>query len=190
MWELVSDVAAGAAIASVFQRRLLEATLWCDARFDPAEPASSLRRLSSNVFPEDQVTSERVREVCVERARRLGSGLPRTRRTGDVLLSVLYPEGSLSDGAAQMETNGYFDVHNAPPCDTWVALFERAAGTNKGNGGLALISYIPTILGPSTARGIRVNPEECIVWLQDDDSRAEFGIDPELWEHVDPPRFY
>jgi hypothetical protein len=69
-------------------------------------------------------------------------------------LLVFIPEETLSDGAAEFESNCFFDSDNAPPWDTWVAYSDRT-----------LLSWVPAQLIPLVQRGIDVNPEECIHWM-------------------------
>jgi hypothetical protein len=102
--------------------------------------------------------------VPVTRASDLGSGR----------LLVYFPDAELSDGAAEAETNGFFDVENAPPWDTWVALFQD--DPSDLSYGTYLVSWVPGELVESVSRGIWVNPEECIVWLQDSKTRAAASL--------------
>lgn len=77
---------------------------------------------------------------------------------------LYFPDWNLSDGAAEVAPNGFFDVQNAPPSDTWVALFDDGPGGDV-NYGRYLVCYVPSFLLDVTDRGIEVNPEECILWL-------------------------
>ena len=70
---------------------------------------------------------------------------------GRILLFV--PSETLFDGAAQQSSNGFFDVNNVPPWDTWVDFVDRA-----------IVCWVPTVLVDAVQMGIDVNPEECIRW--------------------------
>lgn len=80
---------------------------------------------------------------------------------------MFYPEGSLSDGAAEVATRGFFDADNTPPWDTWVDLFRTTDMIARGFGHLYLVSWVPDGLVPLVTEGIELNPEECLVWLSD-----------------------
>ncbi|MBB4639628.1 hypothetical protein FHS01_005706 [Longimicrobium terrae] len=86
-------------------------------------------------------------------------------------LLVYYPDAELSDGAAEAESGGFFDVCNAPPWDTWVAMVTDLEAPEYQRE--QLISWVPDVFIPHVQRGIDVNPEECIVWL--DESNTGFA---------------
>jgi hypothetical protein len=69
----------------------------------------------------------------------------------------------LSDGAAEAETAGFFDVNNCPPWDTWVALTQFSDGA-RGRAA-HLFAWVPPAFEAVAQRGIDVNPEVCIEWL-------------------------
>lgn len=66
-----------------------------------------------------------------------------------------WPEENLADGAAEYASVGFFDADNTPPWDTWVAF----------SGGM-LLSWVPAELIELVNKGIDVNPEGCIAWLE------------------------
>jgi hypothetical protein len=63
----------------------------------------------------------------------------------------------------ELETNGFFDVHNVPPHDTWIAFALMASQRAHAS---HLMSWVPAELLQPVARGIRVNPEQCIAWIR------------------------
>jgi hypothetical protein len=73
-------------------------------------------------------------------------------------LMIYLPDTNLCDGAATMETTGWFDWDNTPPFDTWVAYVapERSQGF--------LLSWVPERFIEIVNDGIEVNPEQCIAW--------------------------
>jgi hypothetical protein len=79
---------------------------------------------------------------------------------------LYYPDEDLADGAAESESKGFFDIHNAPPWDTWIAMVEDAGRSERNP---YLIAWGPEEFVAHAQRGIDVNPEECIRWLDDCD---------------------
>jgi hypothetical protein len=92
-----------------------------------------------------------------------------TVRELHVVSVVWLPDQSLSDGAAQLETNGYFDADNQPPWDAWVAWVSAPAAKDLGLRNM-LIAWVPDDLVELVRAGVDANPEECLQWLQDDGS--------------------
>ncbi|AKT39911.1 hypothetical protein [Chondromyces crocatus] len=73
---------------------------------------------------------------------------------------------NLVDGAANVMSAGFYGEFNFPPCDLWV---EFLGEIRLGNGSReqALLSWIPEAFVPLAQRGIEVNPEECLGWVED-----------------------
>lgn len=93
------------------------------------------------------------------------------KRQGRLL--VYEPDNNMADGAAHLETFGFFDVNNVPPWDTWVAYIVENSGNSY------LVCWIPDIYVSLAQKGIDVNPEECIYWL--DQSKNELA---KLWDDL------
>src|SRR5215469_13736272 len=70
-------------------------------------------------------------------------------------LLLFTPQDSLSDGAATVASDGFFDVDNVPAWDTWL-YFD----------GHTLLSWIPPQLISKVQSGVDVNPEACIKWAE------------------------
>jgi hypothetical protein len=87
-------------------------------------------------------------------------------------LLLYFPNADLCDGAAEAESQGFFDVYNTPPWDTWVAFVSEPHGTNV-NYSEYLIAWVPPVFVERATAGILVNPEECIRWL--DESGVSFA---------------
>jgi hypothetical protein len=68
-------------------------------------------------------------------------------------LLLFTPQDSLSDGAATVASNGFIDVDNVPPWDTWLYFDGRT-----------LVTWVPPQLISTVQLGIDVNPEGCIRW--------------------------
>jgi len=83
-------------------------------------------------------------------------------------LVVYFPDADLCDGAAEVESRGYFDVHNCPPWGTWVGFFSEGPSTHECYANY-LVSWVPPEFLELVSGAIHVNPEECIVWLDDSD---------------------
>jgi hypothetical protein len=101
----------------------------------------------------EQVRDEIVRSVIVRRSEFVrGRELSPDENAGKLL--VYAPEENLADGAAQLESKGFFDGDNVPPWDTWVAFSHGI-----------LLSWIPPQFVGLAQNGIDVNPECCIRWM-------------------------
>jgi hypothetical protein len=81
-------------------------------------------------------------------------------------LVVYFPDDDLADGAAEVQSRGFFDTYNAPPWDTWVAMVEDGPADRPRP---YLVSWVPPELVALAQSGIDVNPERCIRWLADAD---------------------
>jgi hypothetical protein len=90
-----------------------------------------------------------------ESLKRLGAQVTLPSPEDDGRLLHYWPQENLSCGAAEYSSNGFFDVHNVPPWDTWIS----------SDGG-ALVSWVPKILIPLAQAGIDANPEACIAWAK------------------------
>lgn len=141
----------------------LSATIsWCFPRIDVSNPATCLR--SPQTRPRLFTTShlDTVREALQGRY-----PLPEPlTQAGDLRggrLVVYFPDQDLADGAAEAESRGFLDVNNTPPWDTWVAFIQTHGDSHDSH----LIAWIPREFISLVEAGIRVNPEECIVWLDD-----------------------
>jgi hypothetical protein len=153
-----------------FYRCLADAVAWCVPRASETAPGTSLRtpRLHPRPLSADRATV--VGEICHSRRRaprRSESSPPTTLpdlAAGRLL--AYFPDADLSDGMAELETGGFFDVFNAPPWDTWVAFFEDPDERDLSYRAY-LVAYVPPTLLNLVERGIYVNPEECIAWLAD-----------------------
>lgn len=119
---------------------------------DPAVfGAASFRRERGNIPTQEAVETlvNRRTELLQSHAR----SSPLTNHAGKLLLFT--PEVSLSDGAATVVSDGFFDVDNVPAWDTWL-YFD----------GHTLLSWVPPQLISKVQLGIDVNPESCIRWAE------------------------
>jgi hypothetical protein len=68
-------------------------------------------------------------------------------------LLIYQPLETVSDGAAEASSKGFFDVSDAPPWDTWLFY-------SKG----AILSLVPESFVRLAQAGIDANPVDCIHW--------------------------
>jgi hypothetical protein len=150
-----------------FELRLGQTIAWCLPRARASDPAGSLRseQLRPRVLEADRAAI--VRRVA--QARMNGVRDAQAVNGGQDLLGgrllAYFPDAELSDGAAEIESRGFFDVNNAPPWDTWIALFRDDSADVSSRD--CLVSWVAEELIETVDRGIGVNPEQCIVWLSD-----------------------
>ena len=68
-------------------------------------------------------------------------------------LLVYEPLETVDDGAAEASSMGFFDLHDAPPWDTWFMYLDDA-----------VLCCVPEFAIPRAQNGIDVNPVDCIHW--------------------------
>ncbi len=144
------------------QRSIGEAAAWCTRFLDRDAIGTSLRpsELTPSTLPRNRWAA--VDEVVTQRASGVRYlGLRREGARGRLL--VYFPDADLCDGAAQAESHEFFDVHNAPPWGTWIGYFED--GGEDPSYTTYLLAWVPEALIGEAEAGISVNPEACIVWL-------------------------
>ena len=110
--------------------------------------------IALNEFGTNAPWAEAVSEVVNRRSQLSGISLEeglKLSTSGRLLL--YYPDENLACGAAEVSSNGFFDVNNVPPWDIWVHFSERT-----------LVCWVPPLLLEAAQMGIDVNPEECIRW--------------------------
>ena len=81
-------------------------------------------------------------------------------------LMVYFPDQNLSDGYAELVSEGFFDVENTPPFDTWVAFFDDGPSAADHSLQRYLLCFVPRHYMALAEAGIEGNPEECILWLK------------------------
>jgi acyl-CoA-binding protein len=147
-----------------FEQRLSETIAWCLPRASASDLARSLRseELRPRVLEQNRLAT--VSLVVSARGWRVLSqavavGGPSTGR-----LLAYFPDAELGDGAAEAETHGYFDVNNAPPWDTWVALFADGGSSDSAYREY-LVAWVPAALVPIAETGMSVCMEDSITWL-------------------------
>jgi hypothetical protein len=150
---------------------------WCRTHLDAGAPGVSLRPPSfrPRVLEPDYFAT--VRSVCITRAHEAHAP-PADRDLHGGRLLLYFPDAELADGAAEAESRGFFDVNNAPPHATWVGMFRDEAPADDAYA-VYLLAWVPSALLELVDRGVVVNPEECIAWLDSRDVGLR-GLLPDL----------
>jgi hypothetical protein len=146
-------------------QRLLEAVSWCTRHSNLKRTRRCLRpaRMAPPPLPID-------RWVAVETV--IAARRAEFKHTRDVTLNdspgqllVYFPDASRVDGAAEVASQDFFDVHSAPPCGTWVGYFEeRGSDPSRSS---YLLAWVPQLFLDLARDGVDANHEKCIVWLSD-----------------------
>jgi hypothetical protein len=109
-------------------------------------------------FGDDTLWAKAVAEVVAVRSRLTANASSEKRDTNVGGRLLLYtPSENLACGAAEVSSNGFFDVNNVPPWDIWVSFSDRT-----------LVSWVPPALIDVAQMGIYANPEACIRWATED----------------------
>jgi hypothetical protein len=166
-----------------FNQRLAETIAWCCGRAAASYPKHSLRYDSlcpgilSATRADAVLTVLGYRESWLRQANIKPIAKDRELRLGRLL--CYFPDADLADGAAEVASDGFFDIHNVPPWDTWVGLYRsdlREASFRE-----YLISYVPGMFLEQATKGVEVNPEQCIMWLYDSDTPIGNVLRSEGW---------
>jgi hypothetical protein len=187
-----------------FKRRLVETIAWCTPRAAASIASLSLRsrdlqpsslreaeghlRCAWKTSPE---WSAAVDALAAKRAQLLRRDGQYPDVNSDALvrgrLVLYYPDVSLADGAAWQESQGYFDIDNVPPWDSWVCFIydelrqrslddrlrpEARHGPLDHEASYAsyLVSWVPPEYVARVDLALYVNPEQCIGWVDDVDT--------------------
>lgn len=154
------------------ERRLRETAEWCRRHVDLGAIGSCLRprSVAPQFLARDRWQS--VHDVTLLRRQELGGIDARGFAASRGRLLVYFPDANLSDGAAEVASQEFFDIYNAPPWGTWIGYFEDPGGDESY--GSYVVAWVPEPLVPIVSSGIDVNPEECIAWLD----RTNVGVRP------------
>jgi len=152
----------------LFNRRIRDAVLW--RRYQEGNVEHSAFPRSPVLKPTDQIEwashiewVATTQHVFDERGRLLQAventlDMPEDR-LGNGRLLLFDPDGSLSDGAAQVASHGFFDADNIPGWDTWIFYDTDQSQPYAGSFSTFLVSWIPSSFIELVDRGIDVNPE-------------------------------
>jgi hypothetical protein len=159
--------------------RVREAAAWCAAHLDPSAVGASLR--PSRLAPATLASSRwnAVDDVVAARRIEVRNTLDDRYLSGRLLL--YFPDADLADGAAELASGGFFDVHNAPPWGSWVGYFDDRGADRSFS--CYLLAWVPQLLVAPAEAGIDVNPELCIGWFADAQVTLRSVLQPsELWD--------
>jgi hypothetical protein len=150
--------------------RLAQTIDWCVRRYnvEGQSPSHRSKKLAPRTLPDGR--DDMVCDVGLNRSRTMSepSIVADFPSLAGGQLMVYFPDSDLFDGAAALTSKGFFDVHNAPPRDTWVSYFTDPDTESDGFDRWSsshLLAYVPAKLVDLANRGIEVNPEQCILWL-------------------------
>ena len=147
--------------SELLRLRVEETQRWC-ARELAAGAAPSMRSdaLAFEILHNGR--NDAVTSLGLNRSRALwGQEMVKRQRPHKGRFLVYFPDQQLACGAAEVATDGFFDVFNTPPWDTWVSWFDEDDGY--------LLCWVPDPLVERVDHGIDVNPEACIRWIEDTD---------------------
>jgi hypothetical protein len=142
---------------------LQETIAWCETRANVLDPTGCLRDEALRPPTLSRSYASAVSTVLAWRRIAAPMSSANPGLAGGRLL-VYFPDADLCDGAAQLESKGFLDVHNCPPWGTWVGFFADGDESDDAYSKY-LVAWIPPAFLKLVSAGIDVNPEECIVWL-------------------------
>lgn len=76
---------------------------------------------------------------------------------------LFFPDEQLADGASAEASDGYFDLDNIPPWDTWMWIEDDPPHAGAGFTWW-IATYVPPALVDRAERGRWANPEQCLQW--------------------------
>lgn len=138
-----------------------QSSVWCDFAMKIAKPRSSLRTLEFGPSFFEQNGFHVVNHIIHARKYKL----EHLKKTSDVIydpsnIMVYEPDSTVFDGISESETDGFFDVNDCPPWDTWVGFL--VFGDKR-----YLLSWVPEEFKHFVNEGFEVNCVECFYWLAD-----------------------
>ena len=155
----------GATYLEDLDARTEDVIMWCRRYSNAQAVRACLRpaRLSPHPLPTSRW--EAVQAVALARSAELGRAPDVTLNGPEGQLLVYFPDRDQADGAAEVASKGYFDIHNAPPSGTWIGYFDE--GDRKSNRSSYLLAWVPHVFVPLASQGILTNKQQCIEWLAD-----------------------
>ena len=181
-----------------FQQRLADTIAWCSPRIDVLAPATCLRTpdlrplmrstlgnapaVSAvdvahdadawyDLFREGAQTAAAVEELSLKRAQRMRAAVPTLADSlegGKLLLSA--PSECVTDGGAEFISNGFLDLFEMSPWDTWLWCCIGDAALEMRFFDRCLLSWVPSPFVTLATEGIRYTPVGNLAWLDDTES--------------------
>lgn len=148
-------------------RLLAETTAWCASRsvrelrtpqLEPQPPLPERPGVDWFLWGNDStrvsqmVELSRLRRVHMPPDRTLQPAVPPGR------FLLYWPDEQMSDGFSQISSDGFFDIFDAPPWDTWLH-YEPVHHF--------LVSWVPIALVQHAAIGVSRNEIDCHAWLDE-----------------------
>jgi hypothetical protein len=164
----------GSELSPAVLRAISEAVTWCSYRQISGKPFRSLELDPFTVLDIPDFShnlesikawSERNREcycratswINETRSELLKAAGIETFEAVDALskskLLIYEHQETVDDGAAEVASMGFYDLHDAPPWDTWLLYADRA-----------VFCCVPEFAIPRAQDGIDANPVDCIHW--------------------------
>lgn len=156
------------------KKNILEASAWCHIKIDLNRLNECLR--TDALMPELDsknrpiVSTDSVDYVSSRRSAELNKiktddNIKKRSPRGRILVFDL--DSTFSDGAAEGESNGFFDYTNRPPWDTWIMYVQEIPESEYRRQepfDAYLLSWVPENMVDIVESAIMVNPEGCIEW--------------------------
>ena len=185
----------------ILERRIAETAAWCRPRASLADPMKSLR--SEQLAPPADIWDDgpshpletfnarflaqavarhgRVEDICKKRSEMLQEPrlAPNSPSPKDGQIFIVDVSQSMNDGLAEWHTDGFFDVFNVPPWDTWLAYIVETKPNPPpvGGGHLDFMEFLlfwaPAKFVPLAEAGRGCNAEACI--LRANDNAFDYG---------------
>ncbi len=159
-----------------FQLRLTQTIAWCSSRINPEEPATCLR--SFDLRPPGSWLLSRldlsweyiVNAVAQERGQWLHNfgELPIGLQSGRLLMATSITDGT-EDGATEVETQGFFDIEDLPPWDTWLCYLPGDPSNPRYRHG-CLVSWVPCEFIEVVEAGMEADCMDCLRWADNEDT--------------------
>lgn len=136
-------------------RAIAQAIAWCDAELDRSPPGS-LR--TPGWDPGQGEWATRLANVVSARAMTMHArGIAPSTSTPRLIVSWI--NQTLDDGTAEIESQGFFDVHDLSAHDAWVGLVE------SDRDGIGMVAVVPERLVAGVEASFDVLMVETIEWL-------------------------
>ncbi len=158
---------------------LNDTVVWCAQRADAAKPAYCLRSAALSPYDPtrgsylayaDRDLVERPFETVTTTIQARRNALSLASRSpipndGGRLLGY-EPDWTLASGATELSSDGFFNVVDTPPWDTWVAWIVEANDARPlPDRSKYVLCWIPRIFVQITDRAIWVNDADSLWWL-------------------------
>ncbi len=149
------------------EREIRLAATWC-ADKNPGALRTPELRPDLPELPEVDLLERAITNLSSRRQGLLSSLTTSSIPVGRILICEF--NGSVMSGESRMATDGFFDVADRPPWDTWIAC---EADQSLG---VLLYSFVPQALVQLVTRGIETNPYQSIYWLRAAENIAESSL--------------